>query len=39
MNQFEIERTEVPLRMSAKFLYEPDNSMLVRLREGGLKIY
>ena len=36
LNQFDISRTEVPLRLHAKFLYEPIEEDLVRLKIGGI---
>ena len=38
LTNFNIERTEVPLRMHAKFLYEPIDENLVKLTEGGVFI-
>lgn len=38
LTSFDISRTEVPLRMHAKFLYEPIDEKLVLLREGGVKL-
>lgn len=34
---FDIKRTEVPLRMYAKFLYEPIDEDLVYFTPGGIK--
>ncbi len=39
LTNFNIERTEVPLRMHAKFLYEPIDENLVKLTEGGVKLW
>lgn len=39
LTNFNIERTEVPLRMHAKFLYEPIDESLVKLTEGGVKLW
>ena len=37
LTKFDISRTQVPLRMTAKFLYEPYEENLVLLKEGGIK--
>lgn len=38
LTNFNLSRTEVPLRMHAKFLYEPVDEDLVLLSEGGIKL-
>lgn len=35
LNEFSFERTEVPLRLQARFLYEPIEEDLIRLKKGG----
>lgn len=39
LTNFNISRTDVPLRMHAKFLYEPVDENLVLLKEGGIKLW
>lgn len=39
LTNFNIERTDVPLRLHAKFLYEPVEENLVKLTEGGVKLW
>lgn len=36
LNNFDFARTEVPLRETVKFLYEPYDEDLVRLTVGGM---
>lgn len=36
LNDFDFERTEVPLRLRARFLYEPIEEDLIRLKVGGM---
>jgi cytochrome P450 len=36
LNEFDFERTEVPLRLRARFLYEPIEEDLIRLKVGGM---
>ena len=38
LNNFNLERTEVPLRTHVKLLYEPYDDNLVRLTQGGMQI-
>jgi cytochrome P450 len=38
LNEFDFERTEVPLRLQARFLYEPIEEDLVRLKRGGMRL-
>jgi cytochrome P450 len=38
LNNFEIGRTNVPLRTHAKFLYEPIDEDLITLTAGGMQI-
>lgn len=38
LTNFTLTRTNVPLRMHAKFLYEPVDENLVLLQEGGAKL-
>lgn len=38
LTNFKIERTSVPLRLHAKFLYEPIEENLVQLSEGGISL-
>ena len=38
LNNFEFERTEVPLRLQARFLYEPIQEDLTRLKKGGMNL-
>jgi hypothetical protein len=38
LNDFDLERTSVPLRLHAKFLYEPVDEDLVKLRVGGMQL-
>jgi len=36
LNEFSIERTDVPLRLRSRFLYEPIEENLIRLKKGGI---
>ena len=36
LNDFDIERTAVPLRLHARFLYEPIDEDLVKIKIGGI---
>jgi hypothetical protein len=38
LNEFDIERTNVPLRTQNKFLYEPIEENLVAFKIGGMQI-
>lgn len=38
LTNFKIERTSTPLRLHAKFLYEPVDEFLVKFSEGGIKL-
>lgn len=38
LNEFDFERTEVPLRLHCTFLYEPIEEDLIRLTIGGMQI-
>lgn len=39
LTRFNLERTDVPLRLHAKFLYEPVEENLIKLKEGGIKLW
>lgn len=38
LNKFKLERTDIPLRVHVKFLYEPFQENLVLLSKGGLQL-
>jgi cytochrome P450 len=38
LNKFDFNRTDVPLRVHVKFLYEPHQENLVRLSQGGMQL-
>jgi hypothetical protein len=38
LNEFDFERTKVPLRLHAKFLYEPIDEDLISLKVGGMNL-